>query len=208
MIMRKGQKHTEESKRKLSETLKARGIKPPSRRGIPNTEEQKEKISKTLKSMGHKPPPQYGEDNPSKRPEVRAKISKALTGRKLSKEHKEALSKNHRKVNSPEMIAKLRATHRARVEAGLHPWWKGGITPEALKIRHSAEYRDWRTAVFERDDYTCQECGTRGGRLNAHHIKVFAKYPELRFDLSNGITLCKKCHLLVHSNRKEEVHVG
>ncbi len=70
-----------------------------------------------------------------------------------------------------------------------------GRTTEAQRIRSSAVYREWRIAVFERDDYTCQECGQRGGELNADHIKPFALFPELRLDVSNGRTLCKPCHL-------------
>lgn len=63
------------------------------------------------------------------------------------------------------------------------------------RIRASVEYRVWREAVFLRDDYTCQLCGVRGTELNADHIKPFALYPELRFDVDNGRTLCRPCHL-------------
>lgn len=73
-------------------------------------------------------------------------------------------------------------------------FWKGGINGENDTLRHRREYKDWRTSVYERDDYTCQCCGVRGGRLNAHHINQFADYPELRYDVNNGITLCVKCH--------------
>ena len=69
---------------------------------------------------------------------------------------------------------------------------------EKMAIRNSMEYRDWRKAVYERDGYTCQICGKRGGNLNAHHIKHFAQYPELRMDITNGITLCYDCHRAVH----------
>ena len=77
--------------------------------------------------------------------------------------------------------------------------WRGGITPEHVSIRSSKEMKAWRTAVFERDNYTCQHCGARSGEgkiiiLNADHIKPFAYYPDLRFDIDNGRTLCIECH--------------
>ena len=50
--------------------------------------------------------------------------------------------------------------------------------------------------VFKRDDYVCQSCGTRGGQLIAEHIKPYALFPELRWELSNGETLCVGCHKL------------
>ena len=64
--------------------------------------------------------------------------------------------------------------------------------------RSSHEYRIWRLSVYERDDFTCQECGQRGGKLNAHHIKPWATTPDLRFDTSNGVTLCEDCHKKKH----------
>lgn len=76
--------------------------------------------------------------------------------------------------------------------------WKGGITPINSKIRNSTEYSIWRKAIFERDNYTCQECGERGGHLNAHHIKPFSIFPELRLDMNNGISLCNDCHKTKH----------
>jgi len=51
----------------------------------------------------------------------------------------------------------------------------------------------WRIQVFERDNFTCVECGSKKN-LQAHHIKRWAEYPELRFDINNGTTLCKRCH--------------
>jgi len=75
-----------------------------------------------------------------------------------------------------------------------HPLWSGGQNTEALRIRKSRDYRIWRKAVFERDNYTCQECGARGVKLEADHIKPFKYFPELRYELSNGRTLCVPCH--------------
>jgi len=73
---------------------------------------------------------------------------------------------------------------------------KNGFTQHQIDrcIRYSKEAEDWRKAIFARDDYTCQMCGIRGGRLEADHIKPFAYFSELRFELSNGRTLCRKCH--------------
>lgn len=73
--------------------------------------------------------------------------------------------------------------------------WKGGTSSESELVRSSKEYRRWREAVFARDNYTCQKCGdNKGGNLNAHHIVNFSENKKLRFELSNGITLCNKCH--------------
>lgn len=73
--------------------------------------------------------------------------------------------------------------------------WKGGVTSQNEKIRKSLEYKYWRTNVFRRDDYTCQACGKRGkGDLEADHELPFALFPDLRFEVLNGRTLCKDCH--------------
>lgn len=63
--------------------------------------------------------------------------------------------------------------------------------------RNMPEYIAWRTAVFERDGYTCQECGAKG-KLNAHHIRHWQSFRDGRFDVDNGITLCPKCHAAKH----------
>jgi len=73
-----------------------------------------------------------------------------------------------------------------------HQNWKGGIT-ERLGIG------EWRIAVYERDDFTCQKCGDNtGGNLNAHHIENWADNKNLRYLINNGITLCNVCHKSFH----------
>mgnify|MGYP001570958768 FL=1 len=79
--------------------------------------------------------------------------------------------------------------------------WKGGVMSINEKIRKSFEYKLWRNAVFERDNYTCIWCGSKfikgvTGRVKIHadHIKPFSLFPELRFAIDNGRTLCLECH--------------
>lgn len=83
---------------------------------------------------------------------------------------------------------------------GSVPWNKGigVLTSERKLARNSVKYKDWRDAVYERDDYTCQKCHIRGGALHPHHIESFAKFPALRYDIRNGITLCTIHHKEFH----------
>ena len=86
-------------------------------------------------------------------------------------------------------------------------FWRGGVSSENRKIRYSARMEKWRKTVFTRDDYMCQHCGARSGKgrpvhLHAHHVKSFAYYPELRFEVSNGLTLCRDCHRAVEHERR------
>lgn len=76
-------------------------------------------------------------------------------------------------------------------------------SPANHLARFNGDGANWRKAVFLRDDFTCQDCGDkrRSGhrsRLQAHHIQPFATHPELRYDASNGVTLCYDCHLKRH----------
>jgi len=78
-----------------------------------------------------------------------------------------------------------------------NPNWKGGISRGYTKgYKNDYKYKQWRKAVFERDNYTCQDCGLRGVYLEPHHIKSWAKYPDLRYDVDNGTTVCLECHKL------------
>src|SRR3990167_2502750 len=83
------------------------------------------------------------------------------------------------------------------------------LTPLYRAIRECYKYREWRTSIFRRDNFTCVLCGQKGGELNADHcpkrfvdtvresnIKTMEEalnYEEL-WNIKNGRTLCKKCH--------------
>lgn len=88
---------------------------------------------------------------------------------------------------------KCQGRGKAKLVSGEKHWnWKGGISPRVL---NTTEVREWRKAVFERDNYICQHCGYKEGRiLEAHHIKSWKDYPDLRFEVDNGLTLCNPCH--------------
>ena len=84
-----------------------------------------------------------------------------------------------------------------------HPNWKGGISKGRFTHMKQIEYKLWRDAIYARDNWACQECGRRGGRLNAHHIKPRGEYPELNLAIDNGITLCLQCHRASDNHKKE-----
>ena len=118
----------------------------------------------------------------------------------------EWISKNFSGENSPLFGKEKSKTHRKNAKEKTprgedHYAWRGGITPENHKIRNSAEMQNWRKSVFDRDNYTCLRCGTRGGYLHAHHILSYGDYPEERFTEDNGVTWCRDCHYDHHYER-------
>lgn len=111
-----------------------------------------------------------------------------------------------------------RPIHRPNLRGKNNAAWKGGIAPLAKRIRYIPEYRLWRQAVFKRDDYTCQQCGTRTCKgikviLNVDHIIPFTvlvrQYNIVSVDdainctalwsIDNGRTLCEQCHRLTET---------
>lgn len=84
----------------------------------------------------------------------------------------------------------------------LHPNWKNA---KSRPFHGGKKYIEWRMKVFIRDNFTCQFSGIRGGYLEAHHIKSWVKFPELRYKVSNGITLSQEYHKLANKiQRKNE----
>lgn len=72
--------------------------------------------------------------------------------------------------------------------------WQGGKTSERSYFYSRAEYKQIRNEIFTRDNYTCQICLVRGGKLEMDHIKEWCNYPQLRFEKTNLRTLCHDCH--------------
>ena len=121
-------------------------------------------------------------------------------GKKFSAEHIEKLRTSHLgHKHTEEQKEKMRKIMTGRKT----PWntgannhtWKGGVTPIHAKIRRSGEYRRWRQSVITRDGFACVVCQIRDVRLDVDHIKSFIAHPELRFDIKNGRTLCRPCHM-------------
>lgn len=129
------------------------------------------------------------------------KISESVKGRIHSEETKSKISKAHKGRKRPEFSEEWRrkmSESHLKVRHLVYNW-KGGITPINQQIRHSLEYKLWRSLVFKRDNFTCIFCGykSKGSKpadINADHIKPFSSYPELRFVIENGRTLCVSCH--------------
>lgn len=108
-----------------------------------------------------------------KKYKVRTKVAKKELGKKKQRKIKKELAR------------------RRRIFAS----WKN---PELNKLRKTPEYKAWREEVLERDDYTCQNCEKTGVPLQCHHLKTFKMHEEIRYDIDNGIVLCKKCHANLH----------
>jgi 5-methylcytosine-specific restriction endonuclease McrA len=123
-------------------------------------------------------------------PETRARMSQSAKRR----------PPNHTTPHTLETRRKISQRTRERTPRGeqCHSF-KDGKLAERRDQRFSTEYKRWRYDVFVRDHFTCQHCGdARGGNLRAHHVRSFADYPDLRFDVPNGITLCHDCHNGLH----------
>ncbi len=109
-------------------------------------------------------------------------------------------NKRRKGTKHPENIKrKISESLKGMFSKEKNPNWKGGITNALKVIRYSDEYFNWRDIIFKRDNFECRICKKESnGDLNAHHILSFAVYPDIRFDKNNGITVCQKCHKLLH----------
>ena len=211
--------HTEEFKRKISERQTGEN-------NVAKRADVREKIKKA--KLGSKWSEERKRNNILSTPEIRKKAvntTRQRYGKSMVKNPKEKAKKcsiamkgkNKGKNCSEETRRKLSLASKGNKSFSGHkhtnqeylnkmkdrkgiknPHWKNG--PERYRIRMSNEYKQWRTLVFERDNYTCQTCSKRGGiTLNADHIVPFSEcldinFKNLIFDMDNGQTLCVPCH--------------
>ena len=163
-------------------------------------------------------------------PQIGKKISKKLTGRKLSIQHRKKLSKvrigkrwtdgqrikfmkylntnGHPmkgKTHTKKARRKISCAMKRKTGKDSHNW-RGGITAKDKLERHKFQ-RIIQKQVFERDNYTCQMCDTRGGYLQVDHIQSWADYVELRFSMDNCRTLCMDCHYFITFGKKRPDNV-
>ena len=222
----KGKHLSEESKRKIGKAIKRQwkeGKMKSSMLGKHHSEETKKKMSKVRlerkKRLGY-----------INSPETRKKMSKAFKGRKLSEEIKRKLSKVLKGKKKPPFTEE----HKRKISEGgkiPRPWmrgensprWKGGTSELSKRIKNSFKYKKWREAIFQRDNWTCQRCGKRGGIiLHPHHKKSLASILEENnvktledalncealWNINDGITLCRNCHKRTNTygwNRYNEI---
>lgn len=182
-LANKGKVRSEKTKKQISKTMT----------GKHRSDETKKKISKARKDKGFV---KHGKGSPNWQG-GKIKVNCSYCNKEI-KRIRFHIDKNKHHFCNRECQAKWRSEN---IFGENHPSWKEDedcITFEGKRIRMSIEYRLWRESVFARDNYICQSCGQKGGILNAHHIKSFAKYPELRFAINNGITYCENCHRSLH----------
>lgn len=139
--------------------------------------------AKNGKSGFFKGHPGYVKDYSFRKPmtqEVKDKISRANT-------------------NNPKLLKHLRELNE-KYRGSNHWSWKGGITKWNRAERQTKKYDLWRKAVYARDHYNCRKCGVKckSETIIAHHKKPWKTYVELRYKVSNGITVCRKCHKKIH----------
>jgi len=186
------------------------------RRGKQKSKEHKIKIG--LSNLGKKRPPISQETRNkliiARKKQVRKPFS-LETRLKMSISQKRLNRKGTRWTDKTREIIRQKRSGKNNYN------WKGGTTIKKEMLRRNYLYRDWRGAVFKRDNWTCQDCGKHGGYLEVHHIiplvdivKPFLDIEDtqefskkiwelpIMIDVKNGKTVCKPCHLKIESEKK------
>lgn len=189
---KKGFKLSKETKIKMSE----------SKKGIRFSKQHRENISKSKK--GIKPNLSKEQKEKQRQRMLGNSLAKGYSyhkGKKFSEETKRKMSKNSRMTRLEE-----RKKHSAKLQGISIEEWKGFKNTLNKRLRLSSKWKIWREVIFLRDNFTCQNtncsfCKNKiGVLLHPHHIKLLSEYPELTFNINNGITYCAEFHL------KSELH--
>lgn len=210
-----GRKHSEASKKKISLSTQEFFSK----------KENREKFSQCFSGENN---PMFGKTHSDKTKKIISEKTRdwhknnqnSFKGKKHTKKTKDRLREKAKertgaknpffgKSHSFETKKKISEANKGRFVGEKGSNWKGGKTKIQLLIRNSVDYVNWRTSVFERDNYTCVKCGQKGGKLNAdHYPKYFsdlldefniknivdAKNCKELWSVKNGRTLCLACH--------------
>jgi len=130
-----------------------------------------------------------GDKNPQKKPEVKEKNRIGHLGKVCSLETRKKMSQSHPKgEKSPNWIQ-----DRTKLKVN-----------ELDKL--NSQYKVWMLSVKNRDNWKCKMSSSNcNGQLEAHHILSYSEYPELRYDINNGITLCHYHHPRKRSEEKRLV---
>lgn len=129
------------------------------------------------------------------------KFGHPRTGAKHSRTTRRKMRENHADVSGKNNPNFGRGLH-----GELNPNWNGGVTAESNNGRNTAEHFAWKAFVLFKDRRTCQLCRTKVRRkLTVHHIRNWRTFPDLRFEVDNGITLCHHCHGKVSRNEEKYI---
>ncbi len=136
---------------------------------------------------------------------------------KMTESHKKAISKALKGINTwskgrsvsektKQKLRDKRASEKTKLKmskAQIKRYDRMGRKKHKRHIHacNDKKYKQWRSDVFQRDSWTCQTCGKKECYLESHHIKSWAKYLQLRYDITNGVTLCRECHKLTRKGR-------
>lgn len=112
-----------------------------------------------------------------------------------AKQHMSKIFNTHK----DKIISSIKEARRKMV-GEKHPNWNPNITDsERLVQRNTLENKIWKFEVKNRDNFVCRVCFDKSsGKLVSHHLMGYSYYPELRYDISNGVCLCRKCHNQFH----------
>lgn len=147
-------------------------------------------------------------------PERRKGFDAAMKKRSDNPEWRDKIAIRNRNMSSDPFYRERHSKAMTGLMVGArNPRWKNGCTPLGHKIRTSPKYLEWRTAVFERDNYCDFFSGVRGGNcLNAHHIipfNIIVKRERIKtfddamncsalWDIDNGMTMIESSHRAYH----------